>query len=199
MKNKIKLGVIALLAVFLLLGFILLKSSNPEAIVKYEVGNCTLNFKFPKINSYQYNNLTKILIAYVWVNCCSDKIVVKKDGNCYKIFEKDYDGLICKCMCLREVTIFSVNEPFKLLFINKDGEIIYLTEYSIPREEFCGFSTYGFCLSDLDCVIGGCSGQVCQSKYEEPVITSCDWKECYNAKLYGLSCKCVNNKCQWAS
>lgn len=68
-----------------------------------------------------------------------------------------------------------------------------------PLSNFCGWSTYGKCSSDLDCIKGGCSGQVCQSKQEEPVITTCEWRDCYNAKQYGLECKCINEQCQWYS
>jgi len=64
-------------------------------------------------------------------------------------------------------------------------------------EEFCGTSSYGSCVSNLDCTAGGCSGQVCQSKNEESMITTCEYKDCYNAQSYGLGCKCVDKKCQW--
>jgi len=63
--------------------------------------------------------------------------------------------------------------------------------------DFCGRSTNGQCSSDADCITGGCSGQVCQSKSEEPVITTCEYTECYNAQTYGVICSCVNSKCQW--
>jgi eight-cysteine-cluster-containing protein len=43
----------------------------------------------------------------------------------------------------------------------------------------------------------GCSGQVCQSKSEEPIYTTCEYRGCYNEQLYGLTCGCVNNECQW--
>ena len=64
-------------------------------------------------------------------------------------------------------------------------------------EGFCGSSTYGGCSSDLDCIAGGCSGRVCQSKNEEPIITTCEWKDCYDDTKYGVTCGCVNNKCLW--
>ncbi|MEA3343131.1 MAG: eight-cysteine-cluster domain-containing protein [archaeon] len=64
---------------------------------------------------------------------------------------------------------------------------------------FCGSSTNGACAVDSDCIIGGCSGQVCQSKNEESVGTTCEYRECYNAKRYGVACKCTQNKCQWTS
>ena len=53
------------------------------------------------------------------------------------------------------------------------------------------------CSSDLDCRPGGCFGEVCQSKYEEPVITICEWKSCYDAKRYHIDCGCIQHKCQW--
>lgn len=66
-----------------------------------------------------------------------------------------------------------------------------------PKEDFCGQSTYGKCLTDLDCAKGGCSGEVCQSQDEESIITPCVFRECYNAEIYGMQCKCVNEQCQW--
>ncbi len=65
-------------------------------------------------------------------------------------------------------------------------------------DEFCGTSTNGSCVSDSDCIAGGCSGQLCQSKNDELFGTTCEWRECYRAKDYGLFCKCVDKKCQWA-
>ena len=67
----------------------------------------------------------------------------------------------------------------------------------LPKNKFCGFSTYGICKTDKDCIVGGCSGQVCRSVNEESVITTCEYRECYDASKYGLSCKCVKGKCQW--
>ncbi|MFN3803555.1 MAG: eight-cysteine-cluster domain-containing protein [Pyrobaculum sp.] len=63
--------------------------------------------------------------------------------------------------------------------------------------EFCGWSTGGKCVTDLDCVVDGCSGQVCRSTYEDPVITTCEWKECYNAERYGVRCRCIEGRCRW--
>lgn len=68
---------------------------------------------------------------------------------------------------------------------------------SLPQEEFCGFSTYDSCSANSDCIVGGCSSQVCQSKNEEPAITTCEYRECYNAEKYGASCLCLNEQCQW--
>ena len=71
-------------------------------------------------------------------------------------------------------------------------------EKTLTLEEFCGWSTYGNCSSDSDCTSGGCSGQVCQSKYEEPVITTCEWRDCFDASKYGLKCRCIDGRCQWS-
>ncbi len=62
---------------------------------------------------------------------------------------------------------------------------------------FCGFATEGACQNDEECVVGGCSSQVCQSKKEEPSITTCEWLDCYRAESFGVECKCVENKCRW--
>jgi len=67
----------------------------------------------------------------------------------------------------------------------------------VPGDEFCGWSTNGACSSDSECVTGGCSGQVCQSTSEEPVATTCEWRNCYDASKYGLSCGCVVGECKW--
>jgi len=69
---------------------------------------------------------------------------------------------------------------------------------NLSKKEFCGYSTYGYCETDRDCIQGGCSGQVCASRDEiSNLITTCEYRECYNAKEYGLSCRCIENKCQW--
>jgi len=65
------------------------------------------------------------------------------------------------------------------------------------QSAFCGYSTAQYCASDGECFSGGCSGQICQSIYEESIITTCEWMDCYSAAAYGLSCGCVNNQCIW--
>ena len=79
--------------------------------------------------------------------------------------------------------------------IGPDTEVF--TDPTEPEEDFCGRSSYGKCLTDLNCITGGCSKEVCQSKDEEPVITTCVFKECYNVEKYSRQCKCVNEQCQW--
>lgn len=69
----------------------------------------------------------------------------------------------------------------------------------VPQtENFCGSSSFGKCALDKDCLPGGCSGQICQAKNEKAVFTSCEWRDCYEAKKYNLECKCIEDKCQWS-
>lgn len=70
-------------------------------------------------------------------------------------------------------------------------------EERLERIGFCGWSTDGSCNDDRGCTVGGCSNQVCQSKNEEPVITTCEYAECYNAESYNVECKCINKECKW--
>ncbi len=65
------------------------------------------------------------------------------------------------------------------------------------KNTFCGTSTFGACKIDEDCITGGCSGSVCQSKNEEPNITTCEYKDCYNAEGYNTKCVCKKNRCTW--
>jgi len=62
---------------------------------------------------------------------------------------------------------------------------------------FCGWSTMGACEQDGDCVLDGCSGEVCRSSTDEPVDTTCEYKECKDAVKYEKTCGCVRNKCVW--
>ncbi len=65
-------------------------------------------------------------------------------------------------------------------------------------QKFCGISTQGPCYSDSDCVIDGCSLQVCRSRFEESVATTCEWRECYDWKRLGYACKCIDGRCMWS-
>ena len=56
---------------------------------------------------------------------------------------------------------------------------------------------WGECVTDADCIITGCSGQVCAS---EPVITTCEWREeyaCYHDPNI-TTCGCNQGTCGWA-
>lgn len=73
------------------------------------------------------------------------------------------------------------------------------TQIANPAEEFCGSSSLAACKINSDCQAGGCSGQVCQAKDSELAISTCEWKDCYDAKKFNLECKCVEEKCQWGA
>jgi len=166
--------------------------SDSSTNVSYKVGDCERGTKSKKPFTVSYDVQNKTLNAEVWVNCCGVEVRVEKEGSTYKILEKQY-GELCRCMCKREVTIFNISKEAKVEFLDKDGNSFILT----PSVEFCGWSTYGRCNSDEDCIRAGCSGQVCQSKFEEPIVTICEWKECYDVKKFNIACKCFNGRCQW--
>ena len=89
-------------------------------------------------------------------------------GSCVIEGSQHCAGRDCKCYCLTKVS-----------------------------GEFCGMSTEFECISDSDCITDGCSGQICRGKVEDAIITTCEWKDCYNAEVYGVECGCVNGKCMW--
>jgi len=65
-------------------------------------------------------------------------------------------------------------------------------------EEECpnGEEVVGECVSDDDCIKGGCSGTICQSKNEEPIRTTCEYSleyDCYKE----INCGCSDGKCEW--
>ena len=79
-----------------------------------------------------------------------------------------------------------------LVMVYYDGRQVFP-----PSSGFCGISTNGTCTADSDCISGGCSGQVCQSASEQPVITTCEYRDCYSARFFGVSCGCDAGKCRW--
>lgn len=160
------------------------------AKLHFEVGNCS-DLTRGYENYYVYDEKGRMILAYVTVNCGSDEIAVEK-GEVYKIIEKDYDGLLLRCLCQREVKIFNASD-IGVELIGLSGEASKLEKRNIGWE-FCGWSTNASCKSDADCKIGGCSGQVCMGVGEE-IVTTCEWKDCY--KPIGFKCGCLNNACQW--
>lgn len=87
---------------------------------------------------------------------------------------------------------------FDVVISVESGSVESSSFIEILKEGFCGRSTMSYCVNDLDCVKGGCSGSICQAKADEQVLTTCEYKECYSAEIYGLSCRCTEGKCQWA-
>lgn len=62
---------------------------------------------------------------------------------------------------------------------------------------FCGTSTNATCSNSTECMTGGCSGQVCQGVNEEPIITICLYRDCYNNEAYNYTCGCSYGHCAW--
>ncbi|MCF7861745.1 eight-cysteine-cluster domain-containing protein [Candidatus Woesearchaeota archaeon] len=67
-----------------------------------------------------------------------------------------------------------------------------------PPDGFCGSSGLESCDKDDDCVKSGCSGQICMSTEKAgQILSTCEYKECYNAANYDLTCGCYEGKCAW--
>jgi len=79
-----------------------------------------------------------------------------------------------------------------------NDKLIHYDNCAIQAIPFCGWSTNASCSTNTDCDAGGCSGQVCQNTTEEPAVTTCEYRDCYNAANYSLECACAEGKCQWA-
>ena len=63
---------------------------------------------------------------------------------------------------------------------------------------FCGWSTYGPCTHDAECVRAGCDlGFVCMSVHEDVPNVVCEWEECLVPERHGYACMCVNGRCMW--
>lgn len=84
--------------------------------------------------------------------------------------------------------------PIEPAPIGPDTEVF--TEPTEPSKDFCGDSTRGTCLVDLDCTDEICSG-LCQSRDEELATAGCVTRECHDAETHSIQCKCVNEQCQW--
>ena len=52
------------------------------------------------------------------------------------------------------------------------------------------------CASDSDCTRGGCSGTICQSRSEEPAISTCEWLPEYEC-FQQITCGCAQGSCKW--
>ena len=164
-----------------------------EGKLNYSVTGCGAQRASYGVEGYELSD--GVLTVHIMRNCCSDEIVVEKSGNEYRIIEKDSDGEICRCNCMSTVEIRGVSEEdFRVTFTDFKGEV---REIRSLEGGFCGWSTYAECKTDNDCKVAGCSGQVCAGVNED-IVTTCEWKECFDAKKYGMFCGCINNQCQWA-
>ncbi|HDD05162.1 MAG TPA: hypothetical protein ENF51_01585 [Candidatus Aenigmarchaeota archaeon] len=127
--EKTRTKIVALTLMMLVVAsYAWIKSLQTKPLAWYEVGPCSQGEKGPWEHLVSYDELEKTLTVRVWVNCCSDEVLVEREGSNYTIYEKDYDGLICRCMCPREVRIFNVTEPYKLTFVDKDGVVSVLSK-----------------------------------------------------------------------
>ncbi|MFC1691431.1 eight-cysteine-cluster domain-containing protein [Nanoarchaeota archaeon] len=61
---------------------------------------------------------------------------------------------------------------------------------------FCGASSGDSCSIDEDCEPVGCSKQICARKGKD-MMTTCEYRDCYNAEDYGVRCGCFDSKCDW--
>lgn len=59
-----------------------------------------------------------------------------------------------------------------------------------------GRSQSGSCNTDADCMRGGCSGTICQSRKAEPVVTTCEYRPEY-ACYKQIECGCTAGQCKW--
>ncbi|MEM1988319.1 MAG: eight-cysteine-cluster domain-containing protein [Candidatus Woesearchaeota archaeon] len=155
---------------------------------------------------------------YLDYACCADlsaEAKLKEENEIHIIYTNK--GEICrrKCVYLVEMKIENLKARGYIIKIfgindlqNPNNEISELASTFIEvkesssiieqrneNEEFCGISTNDYCEDDSDCIVSGCSGEVCGSSNEN-IASICIWKDCYKNSEY--SCKCINNQCQWS-
>lgn len=121
---------------------------------------------------------------------------VRKESEAWRIYlsaEPDMGGN-AQCMECAGAINWSANISgyYDLVEVYYEGRMVFP-----DLESFCGTSTGGACSADMDCIRGGCSAQVCQSRFEEQIITTCEWRDCYDAHDYGVLCACEEGACSW--
>jgi len=94
-----------------------------------------------------------------------------------------------------------VKSDFEVTFVDYLKEKRTLSPLSsgvseTEETEFCGWSVGASCRTDEDCIVSGCSKQVCAGKGEE-IFTTCEWRDCYVAGKFGLKCGCFEGVCRW--
>jgi len=62
---------------------------------------------------------------------------------------------------------------------------------------YYGRSTLGNCVTDDECLVSGCNGEICQSKTEEPLSSICVVPDKPLPKQLGYQCQCFTERCQW--
>ncbi|MEM0022150.1 MAG: eight-cysteine-cluster domain-containing protein, partial [Archaeoglobaceae archaeon] len=133
---------------------------------------------------------------FVTVNGGSDEVLVQTEDGRIKIVDREYDGLLMRCVCQKEVRVYNVSDSV-VEFVNWGNESMRLEKNgTIGIGDFCGISTFAECEEDSDCKIGGCSGEVCMG-VKEDISTICIYRDCYDRIKFNVSCKCIKNKCRW--
>lgn len=86
-----------------------------------------------------------------------------------------------------------------ILFFMKNMMIFEETREKIREEErgYYGFSTFGQCQNDNDCLISGCNREICQSRFEEEMASICILPNRPTPSQLGYGCRCHLNQCQW--
>lgn len=144
----------------------------------------------PCVKSYEYRTLSAVLdfTPVFWV-VPPERIAVYSNGELLKTLE--FKGQFCG-----GIAAFQCPYNFECVYDGTypdAGGQCAKAEPTVPAPP-----SAGFCETSADCVTGGCSGQVCQSKTDEGAITTCEWRDeyaCYNAG----GCGCVNSQCAWSA
>ena len=126
------------------------------------------------LDSAGYKNATVELtggkIYFITLENNKKTLVIKKQGRGDKQFENNFSHLV--------------------------ESISFEEGRALTQDGFCGSSDNSPCSEDADCETSGCSGQICGAK-NRGGFSTCEYKECYSAQIFNLSCGCNEEKCQW--
>ena len=86
--------------------------------------------------------------------------------------------------------------PAKPLLITPDTGASKLKDIIVNG--FCGTQTETFCSQDSDCMVGGCSGEICQARKDNMMNSICLFEDCYQ-KPTNVYCGCDSGQCKWYS
>ncbi|MBI5398151.1 eight-cysteine-cluster domain-containing protein [Candidatus Woesearchaeota archaeon] len=141
---------------------------------------------------------------------CICEGIDKKTGNCFignkQYYEKYVDkskncpdfcggiagNLVIKCVnsqCLQTLGCVLDTEC-------NEGQSCVNNKCVTSKTALDGSSTTDACRTDADCMTGGCSGTICQSKKAEPVVTTCEYRPEYSCYKQ-ISCGCSAGQCAW--
>lgn len=98
--------------------------------------------------------------------------------------EQECDKCGNDCVSLSDAIVSDCNIPTEDFKCNCDNGKCIRVEQDIE------------CKADDDCITGGCSGTICQSKSEEPMMSTCEYKPEY-ACYKQINCGCIGGKCKW--